>query len=72
MEANLFNALSHPVRIQILLHLAITRTCLQGNSSDLFPLGRTTINQHINELEEAELIKDHSVDGKTVYCLNLA
>mgnify|MGYP001179679284 FL=1 len=72
MEANLFKALSHPARIQILLHLAKTRTCLQGDSSDLFPLSRTTINHHINELRKAELIKGHNVEGKTVYCLNLA
>jgi len=72
MEANLFKALSHPVRIQILLHLARTRTCLHGDASDLFPLSRTTINQHISELREAGLLKGHNVDGKTAYCLNLA
>ncbi len=66
-----FKALAHPVRIQILLHLAQTRTCLQGDISDIFPLSRTTLNQHMQELKNAGLIIGHDVDGKVVHCLNL-
>lgn len=71
-KAVYFKALSHPVRIQILLHLSKTKTCLQGDVSDVFPLNRTTINQHILELKRAGLIKGHIVNGKTVHCLNLS
>lgn len=70
-EADFFKALSHPLRLQILMHLAQTRTCLQGDTSDLFPLSRTTINQHLHDLRDARLIKCHEVEGKSVYCLNL-
>ena len=69
-RANLFKALSHPARIQILQYLALTRTCLTGDISDMFPLKRTTVNQHMKELKDAGLIVGHEKGAKTVYCLD--
>jgi ArsR family transcriptional regulator len=69
-RANLFRALSHPARIQILQYLARTRTCLTGDISDMFPLKRTTVNQHIKELADSGLIYGHKEGAKTVYCLD--
>lgn len=68
-RANLFKALSHPARLQILQFLAETRNCLTGDISEHFPLTRATLNQHMKELKEAGLIYGHKEGAKVVYCL---
>lgn len=70
-RANLFKALSHPARIQILQFLAQTRTCLTGDISENFPLTRATVNQHMKELKEAGLIYGRKEGAKIVYCLDV-
>jgi DNA-binding transcriptional ArsR family regulator len=67
-----FKALAHPARIQIIQYLARTRTCLSGDISDMFPISRTTVNQHMQELKNAGIVEGRDVDGKTVYCLQLS
>lgn len=69
-RASFFRALSHPARLQIIKYLAETRICLSGDISGLFPLNRTTLNQHIRELKNAGIIEGHEQDGKIYYCLN--
>lgn len=70
-RANLFKALSHPARLQILQFLAQTRTCLTGDISEHFPLTRATVNQHIKELNNAGLIFGRKEGAKIVYCLDI-
>jgi ArsR family transcriptional regulator, arsenate/arsenite/antimonite-responsive transcriptional repressor len=70
-RANLFKALSHPARIQILQFLAQTRTCLTGDISENFPVTRATVNQHMKELKEAGLIYGRKEGAKIVYCLDV-
>jgi DNA-binding transcriptional ArsR family regulator len=70
-RANLFKALSHPARLQILQYLAKTRTCLTGDISGHFPLTRATLNQHMKELKEAGLICGHKEGARMVYCLDV-
>lgn len=69
-QANFFKVLAHPARLQILLFLAQTKSCITGDISDELPLGRTTVNQHIKELKTQGLIKGHTEGVKTKYCLN--
>ncbi len=69
-QAALFKALAHPARLQILHYLAETKTCISGNLSDVLPLGRTTVNQHLRELKNAGLIHGHISGVNTNYCLN--
>lgn len=69
-KANLFKALAHPARLQILQFLAQTKTCISGDISDELPLSRTTVNQHLTELKEAGLIKGHIEGVKMKYCLD--
>ncbi|MDX9881642.1 MAG: metalloregulator ArsR/SmtB family transcription factor [Prolixibacteraceae bacterium] len=69
-QANLFKALAHPARLQILYFLAETKTCISGDISEELPLGRTTVNQHLNELKASGLIQGHVEGVKTNYCLN--
>jgi DNA-binding transcriptional ArsR family regulator len=68
-KAELFKALAHPARLQILRFLSQTNNCITGDISDDLPLGRTTVNQHLKELKNVGLIQGH-IDGvKTKYCL---
>ena len=69
-KANLFKALAHPARLQILNFLAKSKNCISGDISDELPLSRTTVNQHLTELKEAGLIKGHVEGVKMKYCLD--
>ena len=69
-KAELFKALAHPARLQILQFLSRTQNCITGDISDELPLGRTTVNQHLKELKNAGLIQGHIEGVKTKYCLN--
>lgn len=69
-QANLFKALAHPARLQILHFLVQTKTCISGDISDELPLSRTTVNQHLKELKDAGLISGHVEGVKTNYCLD--
>jgi ArsR family transcriptional regulator len=69
-KANLFKALAHPARLQILQFLATTKNCISGDISEELPLSRTTVNQHLTELKEAGLIKGHIEGVRMKYCLN--
>jgi len=68
--AGLFKALSHPARLQILLFLSETKTCISGDISEELPLSRTTVNQHLKELKESGLIRGQVEGAKVNYCLN--
>jgi len=70
-QAIFFKALAHPARIQIIKYLAETRICLTGDISDMFPISRTTVNQHMRELKNAGLVIGHEKDGKIYYCLDI-
>ena len=68
-KALLFKALAHPARLQILQYLAKTPSCITGDIPDELPLGRTTVNQHLEELKKAGLIQGHIEGVKRKYCL---
>lgn len=69
-NARLFKVLSHPARLAILKYLAEAKICITGDITTELPLSRTTVNQHLKELKELNLIKGE-IDGvKTNYCLN--
>ena len=68
--AQLFKALAHPARLQILKFLGSRDACFSGDITEIVPLGRTTVNQHVAELKKAGLIKGTAQGTKTNYCLN--
>lgn len=70
IRANLFKALSHPARLQIIQFLSEKKTCISGDISDELPLSRTTVIQHLMELKDAGLIRGHVEGVKTNYCLD--
>jgi len=70
LSAAFLKALAHPARLAILNYLAETKTCITSDIANKLPLSRTTVNQHLTELKNAELIKGHTEGVKTYYCLN--
>lgn len=67
--AQFAKVISHPARLAILKYLAKTKTCISGDISDMIPLSRTTVSQHLKELKDLGLIHG-TIDGlKVNYCL---
>jgi ArsR family transcriptional regulator, arsenate/arsenite/antimonite-responsive transcriptional repressor len=66
-----FKALGHPARLAILKYLAETKVCMTGDISDELPLSRTTVNQHLKELKDLDLISGEISGARVNYCLNL-
>jgi len=58
----MLDALSHPARLQIILHLAKYNDCPAGSISEKLPLCKSTVSQHLNKLKETGLIVS-SPDG---------
>jgi DNA-binding transcriptional ArsR family regulator len=54
--APMLDALSHPARLQIVLHLAKYTGCPAGSISERLPLSKSTVSQHLNKLKEAGII----------------
>jgi ArsR family transcriptional regulator len=69
-RANIFKALAHPARLQILQFLSQTKTCISCDISEELPLSRTTVKQHLKELKDAGLIRGTVEGAKTNYCLD--
>jgi len=69
-RANLFKALAHPARLQILQFLSQTKTCISCDISEELPLSRTTVKQHLKELKNVGLIRGTVEGAKTNYCLD--
>ena len=63
-------ALGHPARLAILKYLAETNVCMSGDITKEVPLSRTTVNQHLKELKDLDLIKGEIEGARTNYCLN--
>ncbi|BCG95906.1 ArsR/SmtB family transcription factor [Mesorhizobium sp. 131-2-1] len=52
-----FAALSHPARIEILRHLAASRSCCCREVVDHLDLAQSTVSQHLKILVEAGLVR---------------
>jgi len=67
--ARFARVISHPARLAILKYLAETRTCISGDISDIIPLSRSTVSQHLKELRDISLIHGDIEGLKINYCL---
>ena len=63
-------ALGHPVRMYILELLAKQACCYSGDLSEILPIAKSTLSQHLKELKEAGLIQGTIERPKIKYCLN--
>ena len=54
--APMLDALSHPARLQIVLHLAKYNDCPAGSISERLPLSKSTVSQHLSKLKEVGIV----------------
>lgn len=69
--ARFAKALGHPIRIAILQMLANQSCCYHGDMSEILPIAKSTLSQHLNELKDAELIKGTITPPTVKYCIDL-
>ena len=63
-------ALGHPVRIYIVKLLSNQSCCYSGDLSEVLPIAKSTLSQHLKELKKAGLIQGEIEAPKIRYCLN--
>ena len=68
--ARFAKAMSHPVRIYVLHLLSSQSCCYSGDLSDILPIAKSTLSQHLRELKDAGLIQGEIESPKIKYCLN--
>lgn len=68
--ARFAKALGHPIRIAILRMLANQTCCFHGDMSELLPIAKSTLSQHLNELKDAGLIQGEITPPTVKYCIN--
>ena len=69
--ARISKALSHPVRVYILLKLSkMDSCCYSGDLVEELPVGRSTLSQHLKELKYAGLIQGEIRPPYIKYCIN--
>ncbi|NDW09319.1 helix-turn-helix transcriptional regulator [Dysgonomonas sp. 520] len=68
--ARFAKAMGHPIRVAILQMLANQTCCFHGDMSELLPIAKSTLSQHLNELKDAGLIQGEIVPPTVKYCIN--
>jgi predicted transcriptional regulator len=63
-------AVSHPVRLYVLNFLSKQACCYSGNLTELLPIAKSTLSQHLKELKKAGLIKGELQTPRIKYCIN--
>lgn len=68
--ARFAKALGHPVRVYILEILSKQACCYSGDLTEVLPIAKSTLSQHLKELKDAELIQGEIEAPKIKYCIN--
>jgi predicted transcriptional regulator len=68
--ARFAKALGHPIRVAILQMLARQTCCYHGDMSEILPIAKSTLSQHLKELKESGLIQGKITPPMVLYCIN--
>jgi DNA-binding transcriptional ArsR family regulator len=63
-------AMGHPVRMYVLEILSKQSCCYSGDLTEVLPIAKSTLSQHLKELKNAGLIQGEIESPKIKYCLN--
>jgi ArsR family transcriptional regulator, arsenate/arsenite/antimonite-responsive transcriptional repressor len=63
-------AMGHPIRMYVLELLANQSCCYSGDLTEVLPIAKSTLSQHLKELKDAGLIKGQIEAPKVKYCIN--
>jgi ArsR family transcriptional regulator, arsenate/arsenite/antimonite-responsive transcriptional repressor len=69
--AQISKAMGHPIRLYILELLSKQSCCYSGDLSEVLPIAKSTLSQHLKELKIAGLIQGEIEAPKIKYCLNV-
>ena len=68
--ARFAKAMGHPIRMYVLELLSRQSCCYSGDLSEVLPVAKSTLSQHLKELKDAGLIQGEIEAPKIKYCLN--
>ncbi len=68
--ARFAKAMGHPIRMYVLELLSKQICCYSGDLSEVLPIAKSTLSQHLKELKDAGLIQGEIEGPKIKYCLN--
>ena len=68
--ARFAKALGHPVRMYILELLSKQACCYSGDLTEILPIAKSTLSQHLKELKNAGLIQGEIEAPKIKYCIH--
>jgi len=63
-------AMGHPIRLYVLELLSKQTCCYSGDLTEVLPIAKSTLSQHLKELKDAGLIQGEIEGPKIKYCLN--
>lgn len=63
-------AMGHPVRMYVLELLSSQSCCYSGDLSEVLPIAKSTLSQHLKELKDAGLIQGEIEAPRIKYCIN--
>ncbi len=70
LTARYAKAMGHPIRMYVLQLLSEQECCYSGDLSDVLPIAKSTLLQHLKELKNAGLIQGEIETPKIKYCIN--
>ena len=68
--ARFAKALGHPIRVYIMELLSKETCCYSGDLTEILPIAKSTLSQHLKELKKAGLIQGEIEVPKIKYCVN--
>lgn len=68
--ARFAKAMGHPIRLYVLELLSEQSCCYSGDLTEVLPIAKSTLSQHLKELKDAGLIQGEIEAPKIKYCLN--
>ena len=68
--ARFAKAMGHPIRMYVLELLSKESCCYSGDLTDVLPIAKSTLSQHLKELKDAGLIQGEIEAPKIKYCIN--
>ncbi len=68
--ARFAKAMGHPIRMYVLDLLSKQSCCYSGDLTEVLPIAKSTLSQHLKELKDAGLIQGEIEAPKIKYCLD--
>ena len=68
--ARFAKALGHPIRMYVLEFLLEQECCYSGDLSQVLPIAKSTLSQHLKALKNAGLIQGEIETPRIKYCIN--